>query len=814
MADQPEMTDAQTLQTVDADGDFVESRIGNPAVFRLIYDNLCANDAAGAKERVKLRAARDGAPPFNKQLLIDSGQAYRNNINDGGMASNLNKRDAAIFALLFNTESLIRTKFLPGTFGDLNTEKQVSTILEKAYSTVFRGEERLIEGAQRVIRDSHEAGVGFPVFVDADDWRYKGVRRARVTFNNSATTEDSTMELFYVADTMIIADLYDLVKDPESAEDLGWNIEALQRALVDFFRDQGADADVEFARNFSTMWDSLETRILSNDPVLMAEQYNLFSVVRGWVSECNGGVTHYIVPYYQVAGETDFIFSKANVVENMGQVVCPLPYNAGDGELRSVKGLAYELYPLAVTSNRQLNATFDSAGVSGSFVVQQTDGSSNLENTITRAGPFTYLAPGLTPMNQAFAPKLDSMLAARSVVTQQMQANTGVITHRAADSSQKDGNVTAAQIRSEDAKEVQMEEDRLALLYLRYDKLHAEGMRRLLDSGIRGRMGKSAKRGADRFVQICEAEGLSKEDLGKLAPSIIVKTTRSVGGASPAARLQNLMQGKQLTFSSMDEAGKREVDREMAIIIFGHDNVDRFVPALSEGANPSGAASFQELENHDILEGTECLVTRDQEHYTHATTCGAMLMQYAQAFSQAPQQMEEKQLIEMGNAGQFGIAHFVRHLEYLKLNPLREAQAAELEQFLEQLIPVYQQAAQVIQQLREQQEKERQQLEQENAAMKQQLAEQHSSMAIEQYKAEANAKLKFTEAQWLNESRKVKTETAANATNMKAMQAMQRDMSKFQQEQMRLNAETNAKIERMVRESQAKVGAQNSGPEK
>ena len=798
---------ANTIQTVTIDGDFVETRIPNPDVFRQIYNNLCANDAKGAAERVKLRSVRNGAPPYNRQKLIDSAQADRNNVNDGSMNANLSKRDAAIFALLFNTESLIRVSFVPGTFRDKTLAKQVATVLEHAYSTVFREEERLVEGFQRAIKDSHEGGVGFPVWTDSDDWRFKGIRRARCTFNDSATTEDATMELFFVADTMVIKVLYDLVKDPEAAEALGWNDEALRRALVDFFRDHSKDADVEFATNFSTMWDSMETRIHNNDPVLMAEQYKMFSVIHGWVTEPDGFVTHYILPYYAIAGETEFMFSKAKDAENMGQITAPLPYNYGDGQLRSVKGLAYELFPLSVISNRQLNAVLDTSEVSGSFIVQHASGATNGNHGITRAGAFTHIDPELTPMNQAFAPKLEGMLAARNVLTQQMQLNTGMVNSRIGNPQDTNPNITAAQIRSEDAKEIQMEEDRLSLLYLRTDKIHTETMRRLLDKSKHGNMTKEAKRGLDKFWQICEAEGIPKEYMDKVVKSIIVHTTRSTGGTSPAARLQGLLQGKQSVYASMSEEGRKEIDRDIGILLFGHTNVDRFVPPVGELTASSDSASFQELENHDILEGKECLVGRDQNHYIHAVTCGAMLAQYAQMFTQAPQQMEREHMIEMANAARFGIVHFQRHLEFLMGDPMRQDQVQELEQFVQQLIPVYQQASQLLEQLMQEEEQRRQQLEQENAQLKQQLAESQSSQALEQFKAQKNAELKYMEAQWLNESRKAKTETSNNAMNTKLINGLQRDMAKFQADMQRQQTESAVKIQTMLQESQAKIRA-------
>ena len=796
-----------SLQTITPEGEFYETRIASPDVFRAIYSNLCANDEKGAKKRAKMRAARGGAPPFNKQLMIDSAQTYRNNVNDGSLDANLIKRDAALFALYFNTGSLIRVDFDPGTFEDTVAGRQVATIIERAYSIVFRDEPRLIEGAQRAFKDSNEAGVGFPVWTDSDDWRYKGVRRARITFNDSATTEPGTMELLFVADTMLLKELYDLVKNPEKAADLGWNMEALKLALINFFRDGGDTSDEEFAQNMSTAWDALENRILNNNASVMAEQYKLFSVTHGWVVEADGMVTHYILPYYAIAGETDFMFSRSKDAESMAQVTNPIPYDFGDGELRSVKSLAEDLYPMSVTSNRQLNNILDTTSVSGSFVLQRTGGEGNMEHGVTRAGPFTYIDQSLTPQNQAFAPKIDSMLAARSVLTSQMQQNTGMTNVRTGDPRDKSPDITAAQVRSDDAKEVEMEENRITLINLRMDSLHDETMRRILDPGMYGRMSKPAKKGVKRFRAICEAGGIPIGALAKLSDSIIVKVTRSTGGTSPAARLQGLIQGTNLTYASLSEEGITDLDREMGIILYGHDNVDRYIPPRGALATDSESAAFQGLENHDILEGAECLVARSQNHYAHAVSIGAMLQQYAQMFTQAPQQMERKQLIEMGYCAQFGISHFARHVDYLSKNPLEEKHAAEMQQMLEQLVPIYQQASKVLQQVLQDEENRRQQVEAENAQLKQQVAEQQSSMAIEQYKAQTGAQIKQMEAQWINEARVSKTETARLVANQKLMGQEQRANIAALETQQRANAETMAKIQIMLKESQAKTAS-------
>lgn len=738
---------------VDSEGEPVSSRLPNGAAMKAMVDEMITDDLQAASARAAIQGMVNGNKPLSDQKLKDDGQSYRSNWNDRQAESIIDTRCAADFNMLFDTGRTIEVSFTPGFFTDQRVADSYAARIAQAFTHVFTREPQIVEATQRAIRDRVELGLGFLIFPDKFDWRPKAIRRGRCFFNRTASANCSDMEVFYALDTMTVAEAYSHIEKAEAADRAGWYIDRMKKALVDVFY-RGAQRKA-FQNSYVLMYEDLQQRIRSNDPGYYSKQYEAFPIVHGFVQERTGKASHYIQPYQ--SDSPDWIFESFECASGMENLVIPLPYDFGDGTLASVKGVGHRIFALCTESNRMLMHMMDVDKLGSSLLIKNLGGGDGMAFSMMRAGPVTIFDKNMELQQTAYSPRMDSSFTMRRVLHDALNTNTGMFRAQANPEESASAVPTAEQVRTEASKEVKTENDRAFLTYLRWDALVQQVFQRLISKNSRHSASpKAARKGAELFWTMCEALGVPSELFTEHADKIQVRATRAIGSGSPYVRQQNLLMLKNTTYQSMDERGRRQLDREIGSVLVGSDNVGKFIPEDSNQI-PSDVHSHAQLELNDMYEGTMTLVGADQQHGPHITVPLAAMIQEAQAFQQDPTGGDIKRT---ANLFRSGIPHIQRHIEYLATDPLRKAEVEGYIEQIQQIIPIAQSVLQYEQQIAEAEQKRIAQLEQENMQLKQSMDEVHLLDQRERLKIQLEHQRSAENTINMNENRDSKTQTA------------------------------------------------------
>jgi hypothetical protein len=207
--------------------------------------------------------------------------------------------------------------------------------------------------------------------------------------------------------------------------------------------------------------------------------------------------------------------------------------------------------------------------------------------------------------------------------------------------------------------------------------------------------------------------------------------------------------------------------------------------------------------------GEQVLVGVDQIHAQHMAVHLATMVGYAQQLQSDPMNVDIERAAQLF---QLGLPHVMRHLEILASDPMREAQAAEYKQTIDQLIPVAQQLMQAFEEIQKAKQEEIQRLREENMRLQQEFSKENLAHQREMAKIQLQAEAEQQKTANLNANRDAKTQTQLQIAVEKMGQKLAMDQMRFQQEmaekQTKMQQEiqaTETKIQIMLQEAQAKM---------
>ena len=793
------MTD-DVFELVDEEGVPLTMRMPSGAAMRTVLDELISDDRTAALARGRIEGLVNGNKPFKEQQLRDDGQSYRANWNDRQSESIIDERCNADFNMLFDTGRTIEVSFTPGFFPDQRIADEYAEKISRAFTHTFTREAAIVEATQRGIRDRVELGLGFLISPDKFDWRPRAIRRGRCFFNRDASSNCENLELFFALDTLSVKDAWTRIQKEKAATSAGWHIDRLKKALADYFFKGGAKQS--FRDSYVLMIEEMERMIRDNDPAYFSRQYEAMPMVHGFVQERSGKVSHFISAYQ--GNSDEWLYESFEEAECMADVVTPLPYDFGDGTLVGVKGQGHRIFSHCTESNRLLMHTIDAVKLSTSLIVQNSIGGDNMSFSMHRFGPVTLLDKNTNPIQTSFTPRIEPATQLREMLQRILNNNEGIFRAQMENTTGRETMKTAEQVRVEASQDVKTKNDRAFQAYLRWDALVQVAFKKLISTSSRHAASPpAAKKSAQEFWDMCKNLGVPLELFTEYSDKICVRATRAIGSGSPYMKQQNLMTLKNVTFQSMSERGRRQVDREVAMVLVGSDNVDKFIPVADDSMVPTNEHSIAGLEVNDFYEGTECLVGVDQVHSIHIAVHLAAMTQEAQLAQQNPMEMD---VDRAANLFQYGIPHTLRHIQLLAADPLREQEAAQYQASVDQLVPFAQQIIQMADEIKKQQAEEMQALREENMQLKQKFSKENMEHEREMMRIQLKAQANAADTENQNQQRIAKTQTKLQLDVEKLGAKLSMDQANFQQQMLEKQTKLQAELAKAQTEIQIMLG--------
>lgn len=698
----------QNLETISDTGRPPKSRLKDAKAAYGIYRHLLDADLIASSQRVKVQAMLDGEAPYNAETLRNLGQSYRSNLNFLEAQADLEYALSAYSDLVNGVPQIaeIKTKFgdenQRGTYGQIISE-EFDRVLRKDWDEFFYNQQRL----------SHEFvayGVGFAFFEDDTDWRWKVAGLKDFFVPRGVAASDTRFEFCCARRSYYAHELYQYIKDPKVARQVGWDVEETRRAIINAVPVDTAGVRLD--------WEEIQVMLKDNDLSLSYARSAEIQTVHYYIQEFDGTITHAIG--LRDGSNLNFLYRKDSRFSTINEALVLFTYGIGtNGTLHSIRGLGYKIYPHIQVTNRLRNAIIDSTLLSTSLMIQpQTmDDLQNL--TIAYNGPMAILPPNLNIVDRTQPNLSGNALPIAQELTTIRRNNTGSYAPQSVDTGS--GERTATEVNAQLEKEAVLSTQAQNYYYVPWGKLLKEQFRRL--SRRNWTQDEPGAAVALAFHKRLEERGVPPEALKEVYD---VTPLKAVGYGSAQARLLAFNEFMQM-LPMLDETGRANVIRDRVAVRVGYDQVDRYAPSKAVAPRLPIDGKIAELENDSMQSGRSVTVQPNENHAVHLQVHGMDAARFLQALDQnAVPPVEAFKYLSLQTP------HMSQHLQAIKGDKTREASYGQIKSLLNKM-------NQAVQSLGNQIAKAQRDQQEAMAKAQQQQFEQAMKMQIDDVQAKAQA---------------------------------------------------------------------------
>lgn len=652
------------LENLSDEGEAPESRFMDAASARSVFDAFFEADKESSRKRAMNQLMFDGAPPYNPEELVSANQAYRTNVNFGEAEDILTEAQGAYVDMLQSIEHLFTAETAFGATQDERNANAKEVCAE--ISRMIRAWPGYLH--QYLLRTTTfiSQGVSVPIFRDHIDWRYdvKGLADFYVPRDSDAM--EDFIEVAYSRETFTITELFNYIREEEAADSLGWDVEAVKKALLDHAT-KGND------RTGSQSWEDFATEMKTDD-LRVSARSNVVEVLYCWTREFDGSVTQYIMTRKPGTTDKEFLYTKREKYASMSEAFVFFTYGVGNkGKLYEVRGLGSKIFSAVQVLNRMMCQHIDGSMIAASLVIRPKDANALGKAQISLRGPYTVLHPGSDIVETGSQNFSQNTLGVSRQMSDLIRTKAGsVTTSRALPDDGRDMSQFEASARISNA--AGMTVTNLILYLEQEEKLLRQQVRRIINPEYN----KDLPGG--EFIEILHerllAKGIPLEALYQLDVNSI-KATRPVGAGSAAAR-DNAFRQLQEMAPAFDEVGRRNLTRMRAANILGSFiSANEFVPPPTQARIPEGTKVAM-LENIAMKAGESIEVFPEEFHIAHLGQHTAAMQQYVQAAEEGSATLAElvPMLFQLHE-------HSLAHLDFINSDPAAQAEAAMYRQALQ-----------------------------------------------------------------------------------------------------------------------------------
>ena len=793
-------TNKEQAIAVTASGLPKPKRIETASQALAIYKRMRDSAQASAISRANIQGLYDGNPPYRKSELRRLGVSWMANVDWGEFRATINRNASSIWNMLAGTQNLIQCSTYLSDPQDPGAD--YSNIIAREFNKVVRDEwlSFHVNVRSRVL-EMLKFGIGFCFWRDKIEWQSHFVRTGNVLIDPSTKASIGALSFVAIRDEMTLFDLMQYAEDEESAKENGWNVSYLRRKLADIFvKGMSQDSQKKYG---IVDWESLAQAVKNEDFEVENSEFEPLRVVHmlaenvsalnedGSIME-SGEVSHQILIEDDENGKkSKFIYESENAFDGMQSAIHLMMFNTGDGWLKSIRGLGKEIFSFAHVSNRLINSILTGVDISSGLLMQMSSGHGAERFNVVKKGNFTIIPNDVDILQQNFMPNIKSAAEVRELIQALQNNNTGL--YQTQRENPNAGIRTAEEVRTEAANEARFESDQSEWYYVQWELWVRETFKRIMNK-------KYPKSSVGYALHKVLFDNLKKAGVPSafIDPEVWnVTAVRSIGLGSNAngERLTNEMVAMK---SSLDEAGRKNVDREWFGIRVHWSNVDKFINETNRDQVVVLSHNMAEGENVDMMQGFPRSVGVDDADKLHLDVHFRSIIQLITRFAEG----QSQDLMKDAIAADHHNNHIAQHIQGLAVDESRKDQVEFYMNALKEIQPQVQQMAQEAQQAAQEQQQQ-QQSDQEKVEGAER-AEVDKKVQIEMYKADRMAEVEMHKADQLDVSRQQKTITSMQAQLTDLRAKLEALVMTTQADIARKDAEVAAKIDRANREEDSK----------
>ena len=692
---------SDVLETLSKDGSPPRSRIKDAKSAYEIWETLRRADAVSAFDRSKIDAAYDNERPYDERALINAGQSYRVNVSWGFAKQVLDTAMAGYTDIINAPQTFFSC---PTLYGSQTENDELSQVVAQEVTAAIRSWRNFFPTYLKLCNSFIKHGVGVVMFNDEWDWRWKSTDMSDFKIPRKTEIGQDNIDVAACLRFYSPTQLYQLIKDEEMAKIHGFNIEACRRAII-----QSVNNNNNYYNFRQYDWEKLELELRNNDLFFTTQAANQQSirVVHLWVTEFDNRVSHYMIN--DDNSVQDFLFKKVGRFETSYQAYTVFTYGVGtNGYYHGVRGQGYDVFAINGALNRAYCSLLEIASFGSAPTFQPKDETALQEMQFIPNGIYNLLSPGIDVIKDTIVPNVSSgTLPIVNAFTQLFRERTSSYNTESLVNTSIEKSAT--QVRAELSNIAKMSVSSLNLFFDPWESLMREMVRRMKrkDYDAREPGGKQIaelhkrllRRGSesfgdkDRYLQ-----AFYNLDVDRL------RVTKPVGAGSEAARMVSFDRLMGI-FGSLPDFGKQNLIWDIASETAGYENAARYAIQPNESDKPTVDASIAQIENNQLIAGSNIQVIDGQNNLVHAkihTEALNPLVSQAQELLE----LDPMQLAPMLGGINALNAHVAQHVELLSQDPQMRSESAMFRQVLQNADEILHNGTLKVQKLMGQQEQQ------------------------------------------------------------------------------------------------------------
>jgi hypothetical protein len=710
-----------------------QSRVRDMKSLHSVFLKFRQDDEKAAYNRMLVRDAADGAPPYPDASLEQEG---RFNLNFHDLSALMDERNSVYTDLIESVPNLARFHFAEGFQEDAETERK-QTVIAEEFTQLNRSDwPEFYSNWDLLVNEMAQHGAALAYAPDETTWKWEAAGLDDFLIPRRAKARESAIDVLFIKGAFSVDVLYRMIQDEKVAKGAGWDVQATRRAMVKVTKGLAA------AQNINEHWLEIQDDLANNDVSGSYHKATEVSVIHALIREFGSGkYSHYILP--EDGDGTDFLFQrKERYISDKDSFTIFTARIGRNGKYHSIRGDLYRAYPEAQALNRLRCAALDSTAHSMSVMLQPNDAESMEDMAIMLNGPVTVLPPEATMITQRVQPNLqNNAIPMIQDMTVTMRENLGMT---------RPANIDFAN--TQYGQQVQS----LALGALTGSQVTRfyRSLKRVFEMQVNRikAIGPNNKRFPEiqQFFARLAARGVMPEEFMAVER---VEPYRAAGNGSVGHRLAAFTQGLQL-LGSLDEVGRQRFLLGYFSELFGRDLALQFVGS-PQGARYVIDARIAELENTTLRTDPSLQAQPGENHFVHSQIHlgkAAQIVEAIEAALNQPGDVDPTPLFEEINYAGTIIGHVQPHVEAMAEDPTRATEFGQMRQAFQQITARLQSMAQMAQSMAPTEEEQQEQVSklqmkmQEHQVKMQILQEQHQvKMALRQ--AEVQQRLQLRQAQ-------------------------------------------------------------------
>jgi hypothetical protein len=589
---------------VQEDGKLLRTRLKDAVAGRIAYERMRKADEGSARNRTRIQAMLDGEPPYDQADLERQGLGELCNVNWGQGEQLLSVATSPYIDLLESVDIFITT---PVDFGDPQMRAEWETVISEEFTRMLRNWPEFFPRYLYLIQQFLAHGVVVAFYDDEIDWRPQIAPLGDFLIPRQTRASDEELEICCIVRGVPPHELYAKIEDEQLATELGWNIAATRKAIV-----QAAQKNVH--TDAINNWEAIQREFKNND-VGFSNSSSAAEVrlVYMWVRELDGKVSQYI--FTEKAGDSDngkeFIFEARNKYQSTTEAFTSFFYGIGtNGYFHSIRGLGSKIFSIVQALNRLRNRFFDGL-LAGSMMMIEPESEDALQDlSLIHIGPFMIKPPNVKMVDTNAPNYGTSLIPGLNELNNLLQQQGGTYSTEAIFNAAKERTRYEVQAQVESLSNINIAA--LTLFYQPWERTLKEMLRRISrpDYFEQDAGGKYVV----EFRKRCLDRGVPEEALYAIDTKR-AKVVRAIGNGSSAARSAIMQQVYNLS-QNFDAQGRQMAIRDLTRTIGGVEAADRYTPA-PETQRPPMEAKTAMLENNQLKQGEPVEVLQTELHSVH-----------------------------------------------------------------------------------------------------------------------------------------------------------------------------------------------------